>query len=126
MTTGWRSDVAAVRTLLALGAVSVRHHRGIADRLAERARLHTLPDLTGASVDEIVSALVDVIALAHPAGSVPDDADDADARCSACMEAIERASRVADPTRQLWPEPVKRRLAQVIDQVLAAETATAL
>jgi hypothetical protein len=121
VTSGWRSDVAAVRTLLALGAVSVRYRQGIADGLAVRARLHTLPDLTRAAVDDIVAALVHVIATAHPAGSVADDADESNAACSACLEAIERASRVANPTKALWPDPVKRGLARLLDEAIALE-----
>jgi hypothetical protein len=124
VTAGWRSDVVVVRTLLALGAVSVRRRRGLAEGLAERARLHTLPDLAGASVDDIVAELVHVIATAHPAGSMADDVDAADARCSACLDAIERASRVGDPTGKLWPDPVRRQLARIIDETLKAEAAT--
>src|SRR5450755_3255047 len=86
--------------------------------VAEAAIPHPLPDLTGASIEVIVEALLTAISAAHAAEG-PDESPS----CDACRATIELASRYGDPTEKEWPDPVKRLLADTIDAELAARGA---
>ena len=113
MTAVWRNDVAAVRAVLALGVVGLRHTRGAADALASVARAHVLPDLTGEPTEMIVVALLSAIVAAHGAEWTAGDHEDG--HCSWCSDLTEQASRYGDPTGKAWPDAVRRSLADVLD-----------
>ena len=84
-------------------------------------RRHTLPDLTGAPVEEIANACLTAILAAH----APDEpgGEWSDAGCESCTALIDLASHYGDPTHMEWPDPVRRRMADILDAELAARKA---
>ena len=99
------------RTAIVLGAIRVRARQRLA-ALGLPGRPHPMPDLTGQSPEVIVEALIGAIVAAHRA-------DDPDlGTCVSCAATIELASKYGDPTGMEWPDPVRRLLADVIDETL--------
>ena len=108
---------------LAMGAVAVRARQG-SDLLLGTAtgrRRHTLPELTGAPVEDIANACLTAILAAH-APAEP-DGEWSDAACASCTALIDLGSHYGDPTHMVWPDPVRRALADVLDAELVARKA---
>jgi len=76
-----------------------------------------MPDLTDEPVDVIVEAVFAAIAEAHHPARGEGTWDNAP--CDSCWALIELASHYGDPTHMVWPDPVKRQIAQVLDEVIA-------
>jgi hypothetical protein len=74
--------------------------------------------MTGESVEVIVEAVLGAIVASHSA-EWTSDAPGSDPACASCSALIDVASRYGDPTEKVWPNTVRRHLANVIDAELA-------
>jgi hypothetical protein len=98
---------------LVMGTLAAQARRRRAVLGPPPAAAHPTPDLTGQPVPLIADAVLKAMADAHAA-----DEPESTWPCSSCTALLDVASHYWDPTHMVWPDPLRRHLADLIDAEL--------